>query len=296
MTMKSMTGFAQERFDFIDFSINVYFKSVNHKFLDINFKGTGITPASEKLIKEIIKDKVFRGKIEINFDLFEKNQKKWNIQFNEYLLEEILDKIVHFNEKYKGSLNLSIDSFLKIPMIFHLDYIFENFSNENNENIKNSVKKVFNNFLQSRIEEGEYISKNLLKGIKKIEDNLDIIEGEVGNLEHEIYLNYKEKIKKLLNGIEIDERRIVHEAAIAAEKNCIAEEINRLRSHNKRLKELVQSKKIDQKGREADFLSQEMQRETHTIASKTNSVDIHKYVILIRREIEKIKQQVQNVE
>ncbi len=291
--MKSMTGFAQERFDFIDFSINVYFKSVNHKFLDVNFKGTGITPASEKLIKEIIKDKVFRGKIEVNFDLFEKNQKKWNIQFNEYLLEEILDKIVHFNEKYKGSLNLSIDSFLKIPMIFHLDYIFENFSNEN---IKNSVKKVFNNFLQSRIEEGEYISKNLLKGIKKIEDNLDIIEGEVGNLEHEIYLNYKEKIKKLLNGIEIDERRIVHEAAIAAEKNCIAEEINRLRSHNKRLKELVQSKKIDQKGREADFLSQEMQRETHTIASKTNSVDIHKYVILIRREIEKIKQQVQNVE
>lgn len=291
--MKSMTGFAQERFDFIDFSINVSFKSVNHKFLDVNFKGTGITPASEKLIKEIIKDKVFRGKIEVNFDLFEKNQKKWNIQFNEYLLEEILDKIVHFNEKYKGSLNLSIDSFLKIPMIFHLDYIFENFSNEN---IKNSVKKVFNNFLQSRIEEGEYISKNLLKGIKKIEDNLDIIEGEVGNLEHEIYLNYKEKIKKLLNGIEIDERRIVHEAAIAAEKNCIAEEINRLRSHNKRLKELVQSKKIDQKGREADFLSQEMQRETHTIASKTNSVDIHKYVILIRREIEKIKQQVQNVE
>lgn len=293
MTMKSMTGFAQERFDFIDFSINVSFKSVNHRFLDINFKGTGVTPASEKLIKEIIKDKVFRGKIEINFDLFGRNQKGWNIQFNEYLLEEILDKIVHFNKKYKGSLNLSIDSFLKIPMIFHLDYIFENFSNEN---IKNSVKKVFDNFLQSRIKEGEYILKNLLKGIKKIEDNLDIIEDEVGNLEHEIYLNYKEKIKKLLNGIEIDERRIVHEAAIAAEKSCIAEEINRLKSHSKRLKELVQSKKIDQKGREADFLSQEMQRETHTIASKTNSVDIHKYVILIRREIEKIKQQVQNVE
>jgi len=140
--MKSMTGFAQGRFDFIDSSTNVSFKSVNHRFLDINFKGAGITPASEKLIKEIIKDKVFRGKIDINFDIFEKNQKKWNIQFNEYLLEEILDKIVHFNEKYKGSLNLSIDSFLKIPMIFRLDYIFENFSDENNENIKNSVEKV----------------------------------------------------------------------------------------------------------------------------------------------------------
>lgn len=294
--MKSMTGFAQERFDFPDFSINVSFKSVNHRFLDFSFKGTGITPASEKLIKEIIKDKLFRGKIEIVFDLFEMDHKNWNIQFNEYLLEEILDRVVHFIKKYKGNLNLSIDPFLKIPMIFHLDYIFENFSDDNIKNIKNSIKKVFNNFLRSRIVEGESILKNLLISNEKIESNLDIIDGEVENLENEIYSNYKEKIKKLLNGIEIDEKRIVHEAAIAAEKSCIAEEINRLSIHNKRLKKLLQSKEVDQKGREADFLLQEMQRETHTIASKINSIDIHKYVILIRREIEKIKQQVQNVE
>ena len=291
-----MTGFAQERFYFPDFSINVSFKSVNHRFLDFNFKGTGITPASEKLIKEIIKDKLFRGKIEIVFDLFEMDHKNWNIQFNEYLLEEILDRVMHFIKKYKGNLNLSIDPFLKIPMIFHLDYIFENFTDDNIKNIKNSITKVFNNFLHSRVEEGEYILQDLLKAIKKIEDNLDIIEGEVENLENEIYSNYKEKIKKLLNDVEMDEKRIVHEAAIAAEKNCIAEEINRLTTHNKRLKNLIQSKEIDQKGREADFLLQEMQRETHTIASKINSLDIHKYVILIRREIEKIKQQVQNVE
>lgn len=291
-----MTGFAQERFYFPDFSINVSFKSVNHRFLDFNFKGTGITPASEKLIKEIIKDKLFRGKIEIGFDLFEMDHKNWNIQFNEYLLEEILDRVMHFIKKYKGNLNLSIDPFLKIPMIFHLDYIFENFTDDNIKNITNSITKVFNNFLHTRIEEGEYILQDLLKAIKKIEDNLDIIEGEVENLENEIYSNYKEKIKKLLNDVEMDEKRIVHEAAIAAEKNCIAEEINRLTTHNKRLKNLIQNKEIDQKGREADFLLQEMQRETHTIASKINSLDIHKYVILIRREIEKIKQQVQNVE
>ena len=291
-----MTGFAQERFDFPDFSINVSFKSVNHRFFDLNFKGTGITPASEKLIKEIIKGKIFRGKIEIVFDLFERDHKNWNIQFNEYLLEEILDRVVHFVKKYKGSLNLSIDPFLKIPMIFHLDYIFENFSDDNIKNIKNSIEKVFNNFLQSRIVEGESILKNLLISIEKIKSNLDIIDAEKENLENEIYSNYKEKIKKLLNGIEIDEKRIVHEAAIAAEKSCIAEEINRLSIHNKRLKKLLQSKEMDQKGKEADFLLQEMQRETHTIASKINSMDIHKYVILIRREIEKIKQQIQNVE
>jgi uncharacterized protein (TIGR00255 family) len=88
----------------------------------------------------------------------------------------------------------------------------------------------------------------------------------------------------------------VQEAAILAEKSCINEEISRIGTHNKRLRELLTDNAIETKGREADFLAQEMQRETHTIASKTTSMEVHKHVLNIRREIEKIKQQVQNVE
>ena len=111
-----------------------------------------------------------------------------------------------------------------------------------------------------------------------------------------MFRSYRKKIAKYVKGLPIDEKRIVQEAAISADKTSIAEEINRLRTHTLRLKRLLQDKSIASQGREADFLTQEMQRETHTIAAKTSSLDIHQQILLIRREIEKIRQQVQNIE
>ncbi len=115
-------------------------------------------------------------------------------------------------------------------------------------------------------------------------------------METEIFSLYKEKIQKILEDVKVDENRVLQEAAILAEKNCINEEIHRLETHTQRLKALLKDKKMEIKGREADFLTQEMQRETHTIASKTDSQEIHSYILETRREIEKIKQQVQNIE
>lgn len=294
--MKSMTGFAQGKFDFDDFSIGISFKSLNHRFLDIGFKGTGVTPSSERFIRDIIKNKVFRGKIEIVFNLFERDPSRWSIQFNESLLGEILEKVFSFDEKYKENLRLSLDFLLKIPMVFHIDYNFDQFSNERTENIKRSIEKVFHEFLDSRRQEGKYILDDLTASIEVIAEKLKILEAEAEQIESAIYESFKERIQRFISDFEIDEKRIAQEAAIAAEKNCIREEINRLGVHNKRLKDLLFNNHIESKGRDADFLAQEMQRETHTIASKTNSLEIHREVLLIRREIEKIKQQVQNVE
>ena len=107
---------------------------------------------------------------------------------------------------------------------------------------------------------------------------------------------YRKKLEKFLAEHHFEEKRILMEAAILAEKSCIAEEINRLVTHTQRLRGLLTDDAITIKGREADFLTQEMQRETHTIAAKANSLEIHEIILLIRREIEKIRQQVQNLE
>ncbi len=291
-----MTGFAQGRFDFEHFSFNISFKSLNHKFLDVSFKGTGVTPSSEKLIKEIMKDHVFRGKVEVVFNLFERDPQKWNIQFNEYLLEDILDRVMSFNNKYKKNVSISLDNLLKIPMVFHIDYIFDRFQEGSVDEFCNSLQHVFEEFLLSREQEGQFILDDLLKSLDIIEEKLAIIKDETEKIESEIYDNYREKIQRYLNDIEIDEKRIAQEAAISAERSCISEEINRLATHTQRMRKLLLDEANPLKGKEADFLSQEMQRETHTIASKTNSMEIHRMVILVRREIEKIKQQVQNVE
>lgn len=291
-----MTGFAQGRMEFDDISITISFKSLNHRFLDMSFKGTGVTPKSEKLIKEIVKDKVSRGKVEIIFNLFDARQKSFNIQFNENLLQEILDKLLPIREKYGESINLSLDFLLKIPMIFHLEYVSDDFEESDWNKMRGFIEKIFKEFLQSREAEGKYIQKDLLTSIKKIEKHIKIFKKNSEELEKEIFLKYKERIEKVLQDYEMDEKRILQEAAILAEKSCINEEINRLETHTLRLKEMVKDKKANIMGREADFLAQEMQRETHTIGSKTDSQEILTYILETRREIEKIKQQVQNVE
>jgi len=294
--MKSMTGYAQGRFEFNNISLHISFRSWNHRFLDINFKGIGATPETEKLIRDVIKDKISRGKIEIIFDLFQSDQSKYNIQLNDRLLTDILDELLYFKRKYKEKVGLSMDALLKIPMIFRLDYMEDRFDERDTGEIKKNIKKVFEEFLESREEEGEAIRKDLQGSIKKIEATLTLIKKEADHLEKNIFTKYKEKMSKYLEGFEIDERRIAQEAAILAEKSCISEEIHRLETHTKRLNVLFNNSKMEAIGREADFLSQEMMRETHTMASKTTSMETHEQVLEIRREIEKIKQQVQNVE
>ncbi len=296
MTMRSMTGFAQRRFTFNKYAVNVSIKSLNHRFLDISVKGSGVTPVTEKLVKDILKKDLVRGKVEVVFDLFMMDSGKWDIQFNEYLLEDILDKVLHFSKKYKDNVSLSLDPFLKIPMIFHLDSLDDELAEEDYDDIKESVQSVFEEFIETRNEEGKAVQKDLTRSLKKIDEALEHITESSVDLEKELFESYMEKMRKYLAETDVDERRIVQEAAIAAEKSCISEEINRLKTHCLRMGKLVKSKSAASKGREGDFLTQEMLRETHTISAKTYSPDIQDQVILIRREIEKIKQQIQNVE
>ncbi len=294
--MKSMTGFSQGRFEFDNISLNIIIKSLNHRFLDISIKGTGVTPITDKIIRKIIKDNIIRGKIEIIFDLFETDPKNWDVQFNEYLLEEILNKVLRLKKRYKENLTLSLESFLKIPSIFYLDQKYDEFTIEKKNAISNSINTVLSGLLKSREEEGEFIQSDLLNSIDIIIININKIESIQDEIETNLFNKYKEKIKRFLSDTEIDERRITQEAAIATDRSCIKEEIQRLNTHCVRLKELIKNQNINAKGKEADFLAQEMQRETHTISAKTGSMEIHNNVLKIRREIEKIKQQVQNIE
>ena len=294
--MKSMTGFAQGRFATRDFSLFISFKSYNNRYLEVNFKGCGISAASEKIIREMLKEKLQRGKIEIVFDLLQNNQKNWDIRLNSALLEEIIGKITPMQEKHGRNLTLSLDALLKLPMIFHLDYNLDRLSARDLAVIKKSLAKVFADFLTSRCQEGVLIGKDLLSSLALIDSQIKIIAGKEKDSEKDMYHNYRKRIAKFVSGLHIDEKRIAQEAAICAEKASIAEEINRLRTHSLRLKALLADKKCATIGREADFLAQEMQRETHTIAAKTNCLDIHRHILVVRREIEKIRQQVQNIE
>ncbi len=291
-----MTGFAQGRFSLDRLSIGITIKSLNHRFLDISFKGAGTSQEIEKMVKDIIKTDLHRGKVEITIDLFNLDQDNWDIQFNDYLLSNILDRILHFKKKYKSELSLSLDSLLKIPMIFHLEQTGGELSDKERSVIEKKINKLFQDFIRSREEEGREIAKSIASSLDILEENIKIVQKKTAEIESELFSKYKERMKKYLNEIDIDDKRIMQEAAILAEKSCVTEEVNRLKTHVARVRNIIKKRKNDLLGKELDFLTQELLREISTISAKTNSMDVHDNIILIRREIEKIKQQVQNVE
>lgn len=296
--MKSMTAFSQKRFDFETFSLNITLKSLNHKYLDVFFKGNGITPAIEKCFRTIIKSKILRGKLEVCMDVFEYGNDRWDVQLNEELLTTVLDKITNAIKKYKNEVNFSIDNLLKIPMIFHIDSPAEkSFENEEGtKNITKAIEETLNELVANRAEEGKELSKIILLSISKILENVKAVEEFAADFEEDVYLKYVQKITRFVKDYEIDERRITQEAAIAVEKSCITEEVNRIQVHADKLRSIVKQKNNQGKGKELDFITQEILRETHTIGAKSNSMDIQDHILKIRREVEKIRQQVQNVE
>jgi len=181
-------------------------------------------------------------------------------------------------------------------MVFHLDFDPERLSPGDQAAIRRGIAKVFSAFLESRALEGRCIQRDLLESIALIEGWTRGIRAREREFERDVFHAYRKKIEKFTEGLPIDERRIAQEAAICADKTSIAEEVNRLKTHTLRLRRLLRDRNAATQGREADFLSQEMQRETHTIAAKTLSLDIHQQILQIRSEIEKIRQQVQNIE
>lgn len=291
-----MTGFAQGRFHGRAYSLYISFKSLNNRYLEIATKGSGMSSVTEKIIRETVKDRLFRGKVDIVLDLLPQGPQKWDIQLNEELLSGILEKIVPLKKKFGKHLTLSLDSLLKIPFVFHIGPFFQNLPENEIESIRSAVAGVFEQFLENRREEGEAIQKVIRQHIGIIENCLEKMLAKEQEVEGELVASYRKKIERFIDGVAIDDRRLMMEAAILSEKSSIAEEISRLTIHVKRLKDLIEDESLPMKGKEADFLSQEMQRETHTIAAKTGSTEIHEHLLVSRREIEKIKQQVQNIE
>ena len=289
-----MTGFAQGRYIFKDFSLFISFKSFNNRYLETSVKGSGVSAEGEKFIRELLKDKLQRGKVEIVLDMFPEGPGQWDIQLNTPLLEEIMRRLAPLREKY--ALGQPLDALLKLPMLFRLDHDPERLGTRERSAVHRAIADVFTAFLESRRQEGHCIRRDLLAAIALIADQIKTLRAREKEYERDAFLRYRKRIARFLNDLPVDEKRIAQEAAISADKSSIAEEINRLQTHARRLKHLLNDRGLATKGKEADFLTQEMQRETHTIAAKTGNMEIHQQILLIRREIEKIRQQVQNIE
>ena len=292
--IKSMTSFGRaqsEENSILNFSIEM--KSVNHRYLDINIRMPKAMISLEEKIRNMISKRLNRGKVDVFI-----NYKNYGNSTAEPVLNINLAK-AYFDclKEIENELH-TIDDITTTKIARFPDVITVVEKEENLDDILNEISPLINNALelmeQMRIREGEKLKEDILIKIEHIY-NMVV---EIEKLADTIPLNYKKKLEErlgeLLTEVEIDESRIALEVAILSDKSARDEEITRLKSHLSQFKDTLE---LDEAiGRKLDFIIQEMNREANTIASKSIDINMTNYVIEIKNTIEKIREQVQNIE
>lgn len=291
--IKSMTGFgrAQETID--GMSISVEIKSVNHRYFDFTSRVPRSYGFLEEKLKTYIQSKVSRGKIECYVGIEALETDDCVVCVNHSLASGYIAALKEISEKYNLEDDITVSSVAKYHDIFSIHK-----SEADEERIWAAVKcvldKAVDSFVSMREKEGEKLKDDILSRCDTILSLVSFIEERSPETVKEYNAKLYDKMKAVLEDAQVDEQRILLEAAIYADKIAVAEETVRLRSHISQMHEFMQSETAI--GRKMDFLIQEFNREANTIGSKAQDTEIAKRVIDIKAEIEKIREQVQNIE
>lgn len=291
--MNSMTGYGLFEKKSDDFYIKVEMKSVNNRFLDINVRMPSSILYAEESVKSFIKDKIKRGKVDVFINFEYLNSKDVKIDVDYELLNKYISISKDLQEKFGVIEDLSFSKLIEDPNIFKPqkvefdgDYI--------KEELLEVVRFAARDFVEARNIEGEKIKNDFLVKLEEIKKLTDFIEKRSPITLKENEKRLREKVSEYLDSSEIDEDRILIEIAIMLDKLSIDEEITRLKIHIDNFNDIINSKGAI--GRKLDFLIQEMNRESNTIGSKSNDIEIISKVVLLKSEIEKLREQAQNVE
>jgi len=287
-----MTGYGVGKIKRGDQECLVEIKTLNNKYCDIMIKNSMQSLEIEQKIEKLIKEKIFRGKVNILIKVESNNPGEEKVILNESLFNSYCEALKILKEKYKFKDEINIDSIIKFKDIFQV--VKEEETGKMWPLIEEAVNKALDSLLEMREREGKILINDIKKRIKKITKLMDKIE-KYSKLSLQDYKgNFLSKLKELTNGLNVDEGRIELEAAIFAGKSDITEEIIRTKSHLIQFNDLLNSK--ESAGRKMDFLIQEINREINTIGSKNNNLKITSLVILAKSELEKIREQARNIE
>lgn len=290
--IKSMTGYGRAKLSKDDREYQIEIKSVNHRYLDISVRIPKQLSYLEETIKKEIAKKAKRGKIDV-FVTFENNSLEGKeIKINTELAKAYIDELKKLAEKENILSDIQVTEISKYPDVLNIQ------SSQDDEKITEEVLETItiatDNLVQMRETEGNKISEDLLKRLNIINKKVEEIAKLSTGLIEEYVVKLEERINEILKNQEIDKTRLAQEVVIYADKCSIEEEVTRLNSHISQFKNLLNSNEAI--GKKLDFIIQEMNRETNTIGSKANNLEITNGVIDIKTEIENIREQVQNIE
>lgn len=290
----SMTGYGKGEFLNDKYHINVESKSVNNRYLDINIKMPRNISYLEEFVKQNLRKYISRGKVDIfiKFEIYNQNDVK--VTYDKNIAREYFNVLSLIESDFEVRNNISTVDIAKFPDVLKVEDS-EIDEEEFKELFSIALDQSFSKLKEMREYEGKELEKDILLRTKLLSEYIENIEKFSQGIEEEQRERLYTKIKDIFEKFDynIDEPRIIQEAAILVDKSNIDEEITRFKAHIKQLEESVLSKN---NGRKMDFIIQEMNREINTVGSKSSKLDITNFVVDIKSELEKIREQVQNIE
>ncbi len=291
--IKSMTGFGRCEVADEKRKFTVELKSVNHRYLDVNIKMPKKLNFFESAIRNLLKEYIERGKVDVYITYEDYTEDNYALRYNAALAGEYLGYLNAMAEEFHLENDIRVSTLSRYPDVF----VMEEQDIDEKElwsGLEKALRGACEQFVDSRVKEGEALKADLLDKLDAMLSDVDFIEERSPQIMKEYRTRLEEKIQEILGDRQIDDARIATEVTIYADKVCVDEETVRLRSHIMTTKDtLLAGGSI---GRKLDFIAQEMNREANTILSKANNIEISDIGIDLKTGIEKVREQIQNIE
>ena len=293
--VKSMTGFGRTETEENGRRMAVEIKAVNHRYLDENIKMPRNLAQFEAALRNVLKEYIERGKVDVYVSFEDLSEKACSVRYNKHLAEEYLGYLKQMAEDFGLENDIRVSSLSRYPDVLTTADEAED-EDELWQLLEKTARSSAEKFVKSREAEGANLKKDLLFKLDEMSDKVEQIEKHAPEVINGYQTRLKNKIDELLAGSDAkaDEGRIITEVGIYADKICVDEETVRLRSHIKAVREELE--KDGPVGRKLDFLAQELNREANTTLSKAGDLEISNLAIGLKTDIEKIREQVQNIE
>lgn len=291
--IKSMTGFGHSEIVNEDYKVTVELKSVNHKYSDITIKMPRKLNQFEVTIRNLLKDYIKRGKVDVYITYEDLAASNVTVKYNKDIAASYLNGLKQINEDFGLNAECPATVLSRYPEVFTLE---ETASDDSliYGRVEEALKKAATTFVNTRIEEGSNLKSDILAKLDIIEKDVEFIVERSPQVVNEYRSKLKAKVEQLLDNTTVDESVLATEITVYADKMCVDEEMVRLRSHITAMRAALDEE--GSIGRKLDFIAQELNREANTTLSKSSDISISNTAIELKTEIEKIREQIQNIE
>lgn len=291
--IKSMTGFGRAEVQDEEKKFTVEMKGVNHRYLDVNIRMPKKLNFFEASIRNLLKTYVSRGKVDIFISYEDLSEGQGSLKYNEALAAEYLGYLHKMGETFGIEDDIRVSTLSRYPEVFTME---EQAVDEEAlwSSLKQALEQALARFVETRETEGKKLQEDLIGKLEGMKQVVAKIEERSPEIVAEYRKRLEEKVEELLGDVQMEEGRIASEVILFADKICTDEEIVRLKSHIDHMIQTLQAG--NEIGRKLDFIAQEMNREANTILSKANDLEVSNLAIELKTEIEKIREQIQNIE